>query len=181
MSARRAGFPQDYPGGIGGRTFNAEDEKRHAASQVRLPAWRSRMSVSFTRCARPALHTPVPTFRSLAMTRSTRYDAIDFTPPKGAALAASRGLKLREAHGRGGTAVGVARARDLASQTTLSPATVRRMTSYFARHEVDKQGKDWGSRTHPSAGYIAWQLWGGDAGKRWAERTEQRMRKAEDK
>lgn len=113
------------------------------------------------------------------MARSTGYDAIDFTPPKGAAQAASRGLKLREAHGRGGTAVGVARARDLAAQTTLSPATVRRMTSYFARHAVDKQGKDWANRSCPSAGYIAWQLWGGDAGKRWAERIDQRMRKAD--
>jgi hypothetical protein len=111
--------------------------------------------------------------------RSTRYDAIDFTPPKGAAQAASRGLRLREAHGRGGTAVGVARARDLAARTTLSPATVRRMTSYFARHGVDQQGQGWADRTHPSAGYIAWLLWGGDAGKRWAERIEQRMRKAE--
>ncbi|WP_206733696.1 hypothetical protein [Pseudoxanthomonas composti] len=115
------------------------------------------------------------------MARSSRYDAIDFTPPKGAAQAASRGLKLREAHGKGGTAVGVARARDLAAQTTLSPATVRRMVSYFARHEVDKQGKGWANRSDPSAGYIAWQLWGGDAGKRWAERLDQRMRKAEEK
>jgi len=115
------------------------------------------------------------------MARSSRYDAIDFTPPKGAAQAASRGLKLREAHGKGGTAVGVARARDLAAQTTLSPATVRRMVSYFARHEVDKQGKGWANRSDPSAGYIAWQLWGGDAGKRWAERIDQRMRKAEEK
>ncbi|RXR07594.1 hypothetical protein EPA99_05750 [Pseudoxanthomonas composti] len=106
---------------------------------------------------------------------------MDFTPPKGAAQAASRGLKLREAHGKGGTAVGVARARDLAAQTTLSPATVRRMVSYFARHEVDKQGKGWANRSDPSAGYIAWQLWGGDAGKRWAERLDQRMRKAEEK
>jgi hypothetical protein len=116
-----------------------------------------------------------------AVARSTRYDTIDFTPPKGAAQAASRGLKLREAHGRGGTAVGVARARDLAAQTTLSPATVRRMTSYFARHDVDKRGKGWADRTHPSAGYIAWLLWGGDAGKRWAGRIDQRMRKAEEK
>lgn len=115
------------------------------------------------------------------MPRSSRYDAIDFTPPKGAAQAASRGLQLREAHGKGGTAVGVARARDLAAQSTLSPATVRRMVSYFARHEVDKQGKGWANRSDPSAGYIAWQLWGGDAGKRWAERIDQRMRKAEEK
>ena len=34
------------------------------------------------------------------------------------------------------------------------------MHSYFARHEVDKDGKthEWGSDTDPSAGYIAWLL-----------------------
>ncbi len=115
------------------------------------------------------------------MARSSRYDAIDFTPTKGAAQAASRGLTLRQAHGRGGTTVGVARARDLAARNTLSPTTIRRMTSYFARHQVDKRGKGWADRKHPSAGYIAWRLWGGDAGRRWAERIEQRMRKAEER
>jgi hypothetical protein len=41
------------------------------------------------------------------------------------------------------------------------------MTSYFARHEVDKKGEGWGV---DSAGYIAWLLWGGDAGWSWAKR-----------
>jgi phage head maturation protease len=40
------------------------------------------------------------------------------------------------------------------------------MNSYFARHEVDKKGEGWGV---DSAGYIAWLLWGGDAGWRWAK------------
>ena len=46
------------------------------------------------------------------------------------------------------------------------------MHSYFARHEVDKKGKGWdsGSEGYPSAGLIAWLLWGGDSGKSWAER-----------
>jgi hypothetical protein len=39
------------------------------------------------------------------------------------------------------------------------------MNSYFARHEVDKKGEGWGV---DSAGYIAWLLWGGDAGRSWA-------------
>jgi hypothetical protein len=45
--------------------------------------------------------------------------------------------------------------------------------SHFARHEVDKTGKrthEWGSDTDLSAGSIAWLLWGGDAGKTWADR-----------
>lgn len=46
------------------------------------------------------------------------------------------------------------------------------MYSYFARHEVDKKTRThrWGSDEDPSAGYIAWLLWGGDAGKEWAGR-----------
>lgn len=45
------------------------------------------------------------------------------------------------------------------------------MASYFARHAVDKNGKDFDNAENPSAGFIAWQLWGGDAGRDWAERT----------
>jgi hypothetical protein len=103
---------------------------------------------------------------------------VDLTPPKGAAEAAARGLELRRKHGRGGTEVGVARARDLSNRKTLSPSTVRRMNSYFARHEVDKQGEGWGE---DSAGYIAWLLWGGDAGKSWAKKKSAELDRAEGK
>jgi phage gp29-like protein len=103
---------------------------------------------------------------------------IDLTPTAEMASAAERGLDLRRKHGRGGTEVGVARARDLSNRKTLSPSTVRRMHSYFARHEVDKQGEGWGE---DSAGYIAWLLWGGDAGKSWAKRKVDALDKAEGK
>jgi hypothetical protein len=63
--------------------------------------------------------------------------------------------------------VGVARARDLSNGKALSLDTLKRMNSYFARHEVDKKGEGWGV---DSAGYIAWLLWGGDAGRAWAKR-----------
>lgn len=87
------------------------------------------------------------------------------TPPPAVRAAAKRGLALRAEHGRGGTEVGVARARDLAGGGGVSSDTVRRMASYFARHAVDKDGEGWGK---DSAGYIAWLLWGGDAGAAWA-------------
>jgi hypothetical protein len=87
-------------------------------------------------------------------------------------------LELRRKHGRGGTEVGVARARDLSNRKTVSPSTVRRMNSYFARHEVDKQGEGWGE---DSAGYIAWLLWGGDAGKSWAKKKAAELDRAEGK
>ena len=90
-----------------------------------------------------------------------------FVPPQEVRNNAKRGLELRKKHGRGGTEVGVARARDLSNGKALSLDTLKRMNSYFARHEVDKKGEGWGV---DSAGYIAWLLWGGDAGRAWAKR-----------
>ena len=90
---------------------------------------------------------------------------------------ARRGLDWRKEFGRGGTEVGVARARDIVNGKDLPRATIARMVSYFARHEVDKQGKGWspGEEGYPSAGRIAWALWGGDPGKTWAEKELNKM------
>ncbi len=117
------------------------------------------------------------TLADIAAAVGARADEIDLTPPEGAAEEAQRGLDWREEFGRGGTAVGVARARDLANRTSLSPETVARMVSFFARHAVDKQGKGWapGEEGFPSAGRIAWALWGGDAGRTWAEGVRERL------
>ena len=90
-----------------------------------------------------------------------------FVPPQEVRSNAKRGLELREKYGRGGTAIGVARARDLSNGASLPLDTIKRMNSYFARHEVDKKGEGWGK---DSAGYIAWLLWGGDAGWSWAKK-----------
>jgi len=93
--------------------------------------------------------------------------AAGFTPPAEVRANAKRGLELRAKYNRGGTEVGVARARDLSNGTSVSLDTLKRMNSFFARHEVDKKGEGWGK---DSAGYIAWLLWGGDAGWSWAKR-----------
>jgi lambda family phage portal protein len=91
-------------------------------------------------------------------------------PSKGMVEEALKGLKWREEHNRGGTAVGVARARDISNGKNLSDDTVKRMHSYFSRHEVDKKGQGFQQDEDgfPSAGRIAWALWGGDAGQVWA-------------
>ena len=90
--------------------------------------------------------------------------ADSFSPPQQVRKNAARALELRKKHGRGMTAVGVARARDLSNGKNISADTIKRMHSYFARHEVDKKGEGWGK---DSAGYIAWLGWGGDAGRSW--------------
>lgn len=109
--------------------------------------------------------------------KAARYDHIDFKPPQGAREEAERALAWRREFNRGGTGVGIARARDIANGVNLSPDTIVRMSSYFARHEVDQQGEGWspGEKGYPSNGRIAWALWGGDAGRAWADKVKRQM------
>ena len=111
-----------------------------------------------------------------------RYGGISFLPPQGVRNAAHQGLEWRREYNRGGTAIGVARARDLSNGVQISPETIRRMVSYFARHEVDQQGEGWspGQDGFPSAGRIAWALWGDDEGRRWAEKIAGQMDRADE-
>lgn len=87
---------------------------------------------------------------------------------------AKRGLALREKHNRGGTEVGVARAEGLAARKPLPPGEIAKIASYFARHAVDKEAPKFGNDDDPSAGYIAWLLWGGDAGQDWAQKHKEK-------
>jgi hypothetical protein len=109
------------------------------------------------------------------------YRGISFTPPAGAAAAARRALERRQQappSQRGMTPVGLARARQLANRQELSPQTIDRMVSYFARHAVDKKGATWGDY---GKGRQAWDGWGGDAGAAWARGLARRMDAAERK
>lgn len=106
-----------------------------------------------------------------------KYESINFRPPQEARDEAKKGLDWRKEFGRGGTAVGIARARDIKNGVELSPDTLRRMKSFFARHEVDKQAEGFrqGEKGYPSNGRIAWALWGGDAGLAWANKVVDQM------
>jgi hypothetical protein len=105
---------------------------------------------------------------------------INTVPTDAMAAEARRGLEWRKEFNRGGTAVGVARARDIMNKDTLSISTVRRMHSFFSRHEVDKQGKGFTpGEGYPSAGRIAWALWGGDPGQTWARAITNRIKAME--
>ena len=114
---------------------------------------------------------------------------VDTTPTDEMATLANRGLKYREEFGRGGTAVGVARARDIGNMVSLSPDTIARMNSFFARHRVDLDatGARSGEEGYPSAGAIAWMLWGGDpndpdgAGVAWAARKVEELDREQEK
>lgn len=95
-----------------------------------------------------------------------------YRPPAGAATAADRALRwIKDGKaGSGFTDVGRARAVQLSNREPLSLQTVKRMYSFFSRHEVDKQGKDFDNMEKPSPGRVAWDAWGGDAGYSWAKR-----------
>jgi hypothetical protein len=95
-----------------------------------------------------------------------------YKPTSEMKVEAEKGLAWRKEFGRGGTIIGVSRARDIINATNLSLDTVKRMYSFFARHEVDKKGKGFypDQDGFPSAGRIAWALWGGDAGQSWSRK-----------
>lgn len=90
---------------------------------------------------------------------------------------AKRGLALREKYGRGGldaseaktegVGSGVARGRDIINGN-LSLDTVKRMYSFFSRHEKNYQPKKKMPDGGPTAGTVAFLLWGGSAGFAWA-------------
>ena len=104
-------------------------------------------------------------------------------PTEGMKVEAQKGLDWREEHGRGGTRVGAVRARQIVAGENLSDETIKRMFSFFSRHEVDKkaEGFNAGEEGYPSNGRIAWALWGGDAGYKWSETKVNQMKKEEER
>ncbi len=102
-----------------------------------------------------------------------------YTIPKGAQEEAKRGLEWRKEYNRGGTSVGVNSARTLADGGQIGIEKVRHIAKYFPRHEIDKkaEGYEPGEKGFPSRGRIAWALWGGDAGWRWARAIVERENK----
>ena len=99
-----------------------------------------------------------------------------YVPPEVVRAAARRGLELRKKHGRGGwdsrqagengIGSGVVRAQTLVSGKGVSLDTVRRMRSFFQRHDGERE-RSARLRDETSAANIAWLLWGGDPGRKW--------------
>jgi len=101
-----------------------------------------------------------------------------YTPTSGMKAAARRALKWKEdgkATGAG-TPVGWGRATDIVAGRAMSLSVVKRMYSFFSRHEVDKKGKDFNNTANPSNGRIMWDAWGGDAGFSWSRGISERMK-----
>jgi hypothetical protein len=122
-----------------------------------------------------------------------KYEHINFVPPKSVADAAKRGLEIRKKASksnkggldvkeakREGIGSGVQRAVNLKNRDTLSPDTVKRMHSFFSRHEKNK-GIGKGKTAETDKGYQSWLLWGGDPGQKWANKVVEQMKKADEK
>jgi len=131
----------------------------------------------------------MPTFTA------AKYETIDFKPPVAVAEAAKKGLEYRRKANpsskggltpseasKQGIGSGVQRATNLSKRDTLSPDTVKRMHSFFARHEKNKgiapelREEPWNDK-----GHVAWLLWGGDPGKTWADKIVEQMNAADEK
>jgi hypothetical protein len=57
----------------------------------------------------------------------------------------------------------------LANRQPIALSEIRRMADYFARHAEDRASATWDD-ARPSNVKIGWLLWGGDAGREWANR-----------
>ena len=67
--------------------------------------------------------------------------------------------------GKQGIGSGVARATSLSNGNAVSYETIKRMAAFFSRHEKNFAGGE------DDAGFISMNLWGGRAGKAWANRV----------
>lgn len=121
--------------------------------------------------------------------RLAKSDGDSHTPPQAVQSAAARGLELRRKWKRGGLSnaeasasgigSGVQRATNLKNGDAISTATLRMMRAFFSRHQKNyapgKREADGG----PTAGTIAWLLWGGNAGKAWSNSVLGRIEKSD--
>lgn len=123
-----------------------------------------------------------------------KYNPSWFIPPKGVRVAAERGLNQRKKTGKGGLTPaqaskagakggsigsGVQRAVNLKNGDKVSPATIKKMVGFFSRHEKNKDSKN--PDGSPGPGRVAWNLWGGDAGRSWANSVNNKMKRADER
>lgn len=85
--------------------------------------------------------------------------------PQAVSNNAKRGIELnKKVNNRCATSVGKVRAQQLANREKISVDTIKRMYSYLSRAETYYDAGD-----TTACGTISYLLWGGLAGKRWAE------------
>lgn len=102
--------------------------------------------------------------------RSMEERAVSLVPSGSMASAARRGLRLHE-QGKSGDGLKpetVARANKIAAREELTADHVREMNAWFSRHEKASRSPGWDTAGKEKPGFVAWLLWGGNAGQRWS-------------
>ena len=100
------------------------------------------------------------------------YESIDFTPPDGVREECARGVEWYD-EGKGGDGLvdeTIAWAKKIAAGEPITPEKAKLMNAWLARHAVDleAEGAEPGDDGYPSAGRVAWALWGGDPAVAWS-------------
>ena len=170
-------------------------EFRRDVSKPDNVAWLLR-NIQVRNSDNPFLREAQAILRSLMLNKRVaavpkRYEHIDFKPPASVAKEAEKGLEYRRRSGKGGLSSqeagksgigsGVQRAVNLKNRNNIAPDTIQQMLNFFSRHEKNKSIAPENRKTPwEDAGYVAWLLWGGDAGKSWAEGVKKQMEKADE-
>ena len=103
--------------------------------------------------------------------------------PSAAKANAQKAIDWKEKYGRdeveAGTAVGWARAHQLAKGENLSADTVGRMSSFNRHRKNATISPDLKDTPWLDKGYVSWLIWGGDEGVDWAMATMDKLKKEE--
>ena len=103
--------------------------------------------------------------------------------PSAAKANAQKAIDWKEKYGRdeveAGTAVGWARAHQLAKGENLSVDTVGRMSSFNRHRKNATISPDLKDTPWLDKGYVSWLIWGGDEGVDWAMATMDKIKKEE--
>ncbi len=171
-------------------------EFRRDVSKPENVAWLLR-NIQVRNSDNPFLGEAQALLRSLMLNKRVaavpeKYEGIDFKPPTSVADEAEKGLDYRRRSGKGGLSSqeageegigsGVQRAVNLKNRNNISPDTIQQMLNFFSRSKKNKSISPENKKTPwEDAGYVAWLLWGGDAGKSWAEKIKKQMEEADEK
>lgn len=179
----------------------ADTEKGELANELVNTGFLRSVSVGFRSMERkpgsPMIHTKaelleislvaVPANSEATRIRSIKadredYQGIKWTPPSGVRSACRKGLDLYE-DGRGGDGLveeTITWARRLASGQAITPDKAVKMSAWHARHASDRT-PGWDEPGQEKPGYVAFLLWGGSAGRTWADGIVERMREQDEK
>ena len=130
--------------------------------------------------ASPGAHLEVLSFakkeyeKALHLEFSRMYDEIDFSIPEEVKNNAKKSIELYKKYG-GGTSVGLAIARYIVKNQSVTPEKIRSIEKYFGRHLKDnlsnKTSNEW----------ISWLNRGGNEGKTWSSNIVKKMNEIDER